>query len=69
MLSISKAAAELQISPSTLRRLEKFGRFTPVRTPGGHRRYSMEQIEQLRNHIELMTWRQAQPLRGVTLGD
>ena len=42
--SIGKAAVELGVSISTLRRWEAEGKLVPQRTKGGQRRYSSEQI-------------------------
>ena len=42
--SISKAAIELGVSVSTLRRWESEGKLVPQRTKGNQRRYSAEQI-------------------------
>ena len=39
------AAAYLGVSLVTLRRMEKQGVLSPYRTPGGHRRYSIEMLE------------------------
>jgi putative resolvase len=49
-LSISEAAEELGVSPSTLRRWEREGKITsPIRTPGNVRRYDLQQtLEQLK---------------------
>lgn len=45
LVSISVAAEALGVSPSTLRRWEKEGRFSPtVRRKGGHRRYDLQEI-------------------------
>jgi len=49
MLSISKAAANIGVAPVTLRRWEKKGLICPKRTPGNHRRYSMQQISAILN--------------------
>ncbi|MBI5358373.1 MerR family DNA-binding transcriptional regulator, partial [Candidatus Amesbacteria bacterium] len=43
-LSINEAAQKLGVSTKTLRRWETLGRITPVRTPGGQRRYSLETL-------------------------
>lgn len=40
-----EAAAYLGVSLVTLRRMEKQGVLSPYRTPGGHRRYSIEMLE------------------------
>lgn len=47
--TISQAAAQLGVSTSSLRRWEAEGKVTPERTPGNDRRYTQEQINQLRN--------------------
>ncbi|MHA1820365.1 MAG: IS607 family transposase [Promethearchaeota archaeon] len=44
MLSISEAADYLGVSPVTLRRWDKNGILKPHRTPGNHRRYSLQQL-------------------------
>lgn len=43
-LSISEAARALQVSPSRLRHLERRGRVRGERTPGGHRRFTTEEL-------------------------
>jgi hypothetical protein len=68
LMGITEAAAKLNLSPSTLRRLEKLGQVSPGRTPGGHRRYTEEQLEDLRVYLEKKTLRRS-VFRGVTLGD
>lgn len=47
LLSSTQAAATAGISLSTLFRAEKAGRITPLRTPGGHRRYRCSDVEAL----------------------
>lgn len=44
LLTISEAAALLDVSPQTLRRWEQKGHIAPVRTPGGQRRYTRDQL-------------------------
>jgi len=44
LLSAKEAARYLGISLATLARMEKRGDLSPYRTPGGHRRYSMEML-------------------------
>ncbi|MBL8059066.1 MAG: helix-turn-helix domain-containing protein [Anaerolineales bacterium] len=44
LLTAREAAVYLRVSLSTLRRMERQGRLTPLRTPGGHRRFSLEQL-------------------------
>lgn len=43
-LSINEAATILGVSNKTLRRWEQAGKLVPLRTQGGHRRYTTEQI-------------------------
>ena len=45
-LKPSKAAAYLNVSKITLRRWEKQGILSPDRTPGGHRTYSKQELDQ-----------------------
>jgi excisionase family DNA binding protein len=45
-LSLSKAAAMLGVHSMTLRRWSDGGRFPSYRTPGGHRRFSRQDIDQ-----------------------
>lgn len=45
LLGAKEAARYLGISLSTLTRIEKRGDLSPYRTPGGHRRYSIEMLE------------------------
>lgn len=44
LLTAREAAAYLRVSLSTLRRMERQGRITALRTPGGHRRFSLEAL-------------------------
>lgn len=46
-ISIGEAAKSLGVSISTLRRWETEGRLKPERTPAGHRRYDLTEIEAL----------------------
>jgi excisionase family DNA binding protein len=45
LLRAKEAADYLGVSLVTLRRMEKQGALSPYRTPGGHRRYSLEMLE------------------------
>jgi len=49
LLTAKEAAAFLRISLNTLWRMEQRGLLNPYRTPGGHRRYS---IDMLRTYLE-----------------
>jgi excisionase family DNA binding protein len=41
LLTAREAASYLRVSLSTLYRMEQIGQLTPLRTPGGHRRYTI----------------------------
>jgi excisionase family DNA binding protein len=45
LLTAKEAAEYLRVSLLTLGKIEKQGGIIPFRTPGGHRRYSMEMIQ------------------------
>jgi excisionase family DNA binding protein len=47
LLSIGKSSEYLGVSIDTLRRWEKRGRITPLRSPGGHRYYSKDELDAL----------------------
>lgn len=44
-MTARQAAEYLGVSIVTLRKMEKEGALVPFRTPGGHRRYSLEVLE------------------------
>lgn len=46
LFSAKEAVAYLGISLSTLNRIEKQGLLVPFRTPGGHRRYDQEMLDE-----------------------
>lgn len=41
LLTAREAASYLRVSLSTLNRMERSGSLRPLRTPGGHRRYTL----------------------------
>lgn len=47
MLRIGQAAAYLGVAKSTLRRWEKMSLITPMRTLGGHRRYTISLLDEI----------------------
>lgn len=49
LLSIGEAADYLGVSIDTLRRWEKRGRVIPLRSPGGHRYYTADELDKLFN--------------------
>jgi hypothetical protein len=46
LLNARDAVEYLGISLSTLNRIEKQGLLVPFRTPGGHRRYGMQMLDE-----------------------
>jgi excisionase family DNA binding protein len=46
LLTAKEAAAYLRISLFTLRKIEQQGLVVPYRTPGGHRRYSIDMLDE-----------------------
>jgi excisionase family DNA binding protein len=52
LVSIKKAAELLGCGISTLRRWDREGKFTAVRTPGGKRRYRLEDIERFQGVVQ-----------------
>ena len=46
LLTARQAAEYLGISLNTLYRMERMGILTPYRTPGGHRRYLHEMLDE-----------------------
>jgi excisionase family DNA binding protein len=46
LLTAKEAAGYLRISLFTLRKIEQQGLIVPYRTPGKHRRYSIEMLNQ-----------------------
>ena len=46
LLTAREAAEYLRVSLSTLNRMERSGRLHPLRTPGGHRRYTLEMLNE-----------------------
>ncbi len=49
LLTAKEAAQYLRVSLLTLSKIEKQGGIVPFRTPGGHRRYS---LDMLREYLE-----------------
>jgi excisionase family DNA binding protein len=45
LLTIEEASTALGVHPDTLRRWEKKGVISPIRTEGGHRRYSLSDVK------------------------
>ena len=51
LLTIEETAKLLGVSSQTLRNWEKAGKITPTKTEGGHRRYSEQNITELRKQM------------------
>lgn len=47
MLAIGAAARRVGVTPETLRRWERENKINPSRTPGGERRYRVEDLDAL----------------------
>ncbi len=60
LLTAREAARYLHVSLFTLNKIEQAGLILPYRTPGGHRRYSIEMLEA---YLE-RSRRQPQPSRA-----
>jgi excisionase family DNA binding protein len=56
LLTARQAADYLGISLATLNRVEKGGALTPWRTPGGHRRYNREMLDDYLKKVQEV-WR------------
>jgi len=50
LLTAREASEYLHVSLFTLSRIEKEGLLVPFRTPGGHRRYSLEMLNEYLEH-------------------
>jgi DNA-binding transcriptional MerR regulator len=53
VLKAREAAEYLRVSLFTLNKIERQGLLTPFRTPGGHRRYTLEMLNQLLEETRL----------------
>ena len=53
LLTAHEAADYLRVSLSTLNRIERRGLLQPLRTPGGHRRYTLEMLNECLTHRDL----------------
>ncbi len=57
LIDISDAAQRLGVTIATLRRWDTLGKLKSVRTFGNHRRYRLDEIEALVNHVETVPFR------------
>jgi excisionase family DNA binding protein len=53
LLTAREAAAYLRVSLSTLNRMERSGQLLPLRMPGGHRRYTVEMLNECLSHDKI----------------
>jgi len=67
LLTAKEAARYLGISLPTLARIEKRGDLLPYRTPGGHRRYSMEMLAEYLENSRNYTSLRRTPAEGPSL--
>ena len=54
LFTVSQVAAMLDVQPAFVRRLDTEGVVVPVRTGGGQRRYSRDEIDHIAALVELM---------------
>ena len=45
LLNLKKASQYLNVHKDTLRRWDREGKLTPLKTPGGHRRYKLSDLD------------------------
>jgi excisionase family DNA binding protein len=53
VLTAKESADYLRISTFTLRKIERQGLIIPYRTPGGHRRYSLDMLNDYLEHSRI----------------
>lgn len=53
LMTAREAATYLRVSLSTLHRMERRGLLNPLRTPGGHRRYTIDMLNECLTHGSL----------------
>lgn len=70
-MTTKHAATYLGVSRSTLLRLEQRGLIEPSRTPGGHRRYTVEALCELQKRLqqERQAEDAAYPLCNIEIGE
>ena len=56
LLTAREAAAFLHVSLNTLWRMERRNLITPYRTPGGHRRYSVDMLRTYLERTRVRSW-------------
>ena len=63
LLTAQQAATYLGISLYTLKKIEYAGYFKPYRTPGGHRRYSQQMLDEYLKKSTGFSYKTATPVR------
>lgn len=66
-ITIHDAAKILGVSVDSLRRWEKQGKIRGFRTPGGHRRYSLNEIDTVKDSVRKYQTHEVQNVREVTI--
>lgn len=69
LLTAREAAEYLRVSLFTLGRIEKEGLLVPFRTPGGHRRYSVEMLDEYLERSRAQLGRNAKTILLVDDGE
>jgi len=68
LLTAKQAAAYLGVSLFTLKKIEYIGYLKPYRTPGGHRRYSQQMLDEYLEDSRKFSYNRAtSPENGVAL--
>ena len=65
-LTIGETAKRLNLEVDTLRKLERAGKIRAVRTKGGHRRFTEEEIDRFRRNRQSDGGRGPGPPRAAT---
>jgi excisionase family DNA binding protein len=63
LLTAREATAYLGVSLYTLKKIERLGYLAPYRTPGGHRRYSQEMLDEYLRQSTAFTYKARPPGR------
>lgn len=62
LLTAKQAASYLGVSLYTLKKIEYLGYLKPYRTPGGHRRYSRQMLDQYLERSTGFSYKMATPV-------
>lgn len=64
LINMEEASRYLNVSKETLRRWDREGKLKPLKTPGGHRRYKLSDLEQMMQE-NLERWDKIGLLKGI----